>query len=196
MPDPAEVEVKNRTTPVEPPEWYKHFEITPDFRSPMASFGQGYRFHLTGLTHNEYGFPTSRATEIHRKLKKLRMKIMRHSSEIFDVRQEMMEDAHLVVLAYGSTARAARQAIRMARKKRFKVGLIQLMSIWPFPDGILRKALAKADMVMVVELNQGQIAGEIKRLVRHRTKVVKLNRFDGELITPSQIVDRLREERP
>jgi 2-oxoglutarate ferredoxin oxidoreductase subunit alpha len=196
LPSQEEIKIVTVSKPYEPPEWYKHFEITPDYRSPMASFGEGYRFHLTGLTHDEYGFPTAKKNEIVMKLEKLRLKTMRHLEELTDVRIEMMEDAHIMVVAYGSTARAARQAIRMARKKRFKVGLIQPRIIWPFPDKIIRKYLEQVDLVVVPELNQGQIIREVKRLSHRHTKIIGLNRFDGELITPRQIMDKIKEERP
>lgn len=195
LPSQEELEVETVSKPFEPPEWYKHFEITPDYLSPMASFGEGYRFHLTGLTHDEYGFPTSKKNEIVSKLEKLRLKTIRHLDELTDVRIEMMDDAHIMVFAYGSTSRAARQAIRIARKKRFKVGLIQPRIIWPFPDKIVREYLENVDLVVVPELNQGQIIREIKRLSQRHIRIIGLNRFDGELITPQQIVEKIKEER-
>ncbi|OGC95689.1 MAG: 2-oxoglutarate synthase subunit alpha [candidate division Zixibacteria bacterium RBG_16_53_22] len=194
LPEPSAVKVLNRPRPVDPPEWYKHFEITPDYLSPMASFGEGYRFHLTGLTHDESGFPTAKPNEIKAKLDKLKLKITRHREQITEIRSDMMEDAHIMVFAYGSTARAARQAIRMARKKRFKVGMVQPYTIWPFPDDKIAPLLENVDTVVVPELNQGQIIGEIERLSRRHVKVVPLQRYDGELITPSQIVDVIKEE--
>lgn len=194
LPDPDTVHVEMRSKPIDPPEWYKHFEITPDFRSPMAAFGDGYRFHLTGLTHDESGFPTSKANEIKGKLEKLKLKIMRHREKITEIRTDLMDDAHIIVFAYGSTARAARQAIRLARKKRFKVGMVQPLTLWPFPDDKIGPLLDKVDLVVVPELNQGQIIGEIERLSRRHIKVVPVQRYDGELITPSQIVDAIIEE--
>jgi len=196
LPSQEEIKVVTVSKPYEPPEWYKHFEITPDYRSPMASFGEGYRFHLTGLTHDEYGFPTAKKNEIVMKLEKLRLKTMRHLDELTDARVEMMDDAHMMVLAYGSTARAARHAIRMARKRRFKIGLIQPRILWPFPDKLIRKYLEQVDLVVVPELNQGQIIREVKRLSHRHVKIIGLNRFDGELITPLQIMDKIKEERP
>ncbi len=106
-----------------------------------------------------------------------------------------MDDAHIMVFAYGSTARAARSAIRIARKKRFKVGMVQPLTIWPFPDekiaALPRKSRYRGGCP---ELNQGQIIGEIERLSRRHVKIVPLQRYDGELITPSQIVDVIKEE--
>jgi 2-oxoglutarate/2-oxoacid ferredoxin oxidoreductase subunit alpha len=194
LPLPENVKVQNRTKPIDPPEWYKHFEITPDYRSPMASFGEGYRFHTTGLTHDESGFPTAKPNEIKAKLDKLKLKITRHTEQICEIRTDMMDDAHIMVFAYGSTARAARSAIRIARKKRFKVGMVQPLTIWPFPDDLVAEQLEKVDLVVVPELNQGQIIGEIERLARKHIKIVPLQRYDGELITPSQIVDVIKEE--
>jgi len=196
LPDPGDLELVNVKAPVEPPEWYKHFEITPDYLSPMASFGEGYRFHLTGLTHDQFGFPTAKGTEITQKLEKLRLKTQRHMDDIADVSAYDMEDAHIMIFAYGTAARAARQAVEIARKKRFKVGLVQPRTIWPFPDKIIRKYLSKVDLVLVPEMNQGQIIGEIKRVCDRHIKIIGLNRFDGELITPRQIVEKLKEERP
>jgi 2-oxoglutarate ferredoxin oxidoreductase subunit alpha len=194
LPNPDSIKIENRIKPIDPPEWYKHFEITPDYRSPMASYGDGYRFHTTGLTHDESGFPTAKPSEIKAKLDKLKLKITRHREQICEIRTDMMDDAHIMVFAYGSTARAARSAIRIARKKRFKVGMVQPLTIWPFPDELIAEQLEKVDLVVVPELNQGQIIGEIERLARKHIKIVPLQRYDGELITPSQIVDVIKEE--
>ncbi len=102
MPEPGSFKVVNRTKPTVPANWYKHFEITPSFKSPMASFGDGYRFHVTGLTHNEEGFPTSEPKKIHDKLFKLQNKIMRYVDHICDIETDGMEDAHVAVVAYGN----------------------------------------------------------------------------------------------
>jgi len=194
LPDPSTIKKAERPRPNVPPEWYKHFQITPDYTSPMANFGQGYRFHLTGLTHDEFGFPTSDNTEIIKKLDKLKKKIERNKNDIIQVKEFELDDARVMIIAYGSVAMAARQAVRLARKKRFKAGLFQPVTIWPFPDEQLKPRLKKADLVVVAELNQGQIIDEVKRICHDHTKIVGLNRYDGELITPEQILQKIREE--
>ena len=194
LPDFSSVEMIERQRPNVPPEWYKHFLITHDFTSPMASFGEGYRFHLTGLTHDEFGLPTSDNIEIAKKLGKLKLKIERHLSDISQVNTYKIEDAHIVILAYGSVARAARQAGLLSRKKRFKAGLFQPITLWPFPDRQLRQISRKADLIVVAELNQGQIINEVRRVCKSHSKVVGLNRYDGELITPEQILEKIKEE--
>jgi 2-oxoglutarate ferredoxin oxidoreductase subunit alpha len=193
FPEPGEIKIINRMKPTVPPEWYQHFEITPTFVSPMAAFGEGYRFHLTGLTHDPMGFPTSRPEEIEQKLHKLQMKILKHQDEMIEVKEDSMEDATVAIFAYGITARAARQAIRMLRRKRLHVGLVQPLTIWPFPDKYVEKMIEKVDFVVVAELNQGQLINEVQRCNRTKKKVFGLNRYDGEIITPEQIVSKIKE---
>jgi 2-oxoglutarate/2-oxoacid ferredoxin oxidoreductase subunit alpha len=194
LPEVDHIEKVERPRPNVPPQWYKHFQITADFTSPMANFGEGYRFHLTGLTHDESGFPTADNAKIAAKLEKLKLKIQRHADDINEIREFMLDDAHIVVFAYGSVAMAARQAVMMARKKRFKAGLFQPVTIWPFPDKRLKQVMEKADLVIVAELNQGQMIHEVKRVCSDHTKIVGLNRYDGELMTPEQILQKIREE--
>jgi 2-oxoglutarate/2-oxoacid ferredoxin oxidoreductase subunit alpha len=195
LPDQSEIKVINRMKPTVPPEWYQHFEINPHFVSPMASFGEGYRFNVTGLTHDPLGFPTSRTDEVQAKLDKLRNKIEHNVNDIVQVNEEFMEDATVAVFAYGSVARSARHAIRMARQKRMKVGLIQPLTIWPFPDVYMEHMSEQLEQILVVELNQGQIVNEVMRTNCGKIKIRGLNRYDGELITPDQIFAKLRELR-
>jgi 2-oxoglutarate ferredoxin oxidoreductase subunit alpha len=195
LPDPSDIRVINRMKPTVPPEWYQHFEINPHFISPMASFGEGYRFNVTGLTHDPFGFPTGRSEEIREKLDKLKNKITHNVNDIVQVKEEFMEDANMAVFAYGIAARAARQAVRMAHEKRIKVGLIQPLTIWPFPDEYMEHILEQLDLIIVAELNQGQLIGEVMRVVRGKTRVRGLCRYDSELITPDQIFQKIREEK-
>jgi 2-oxoglutarate ferredoxin oxidoreductase subunit alpha len=195
LPDSHEVKIINRMKPTVPPEWYQHFEINPHFISPMAGFGEGYRFNVTGLTHDPFGFPTGRSEEIRAKLDKLKNKITHNVNDIIQVKEEFMEDADVAIFAYGIVARAARQAVRMAREKRIKAGLIQPLTIWPFPDLYMENISEQLDLIIVAELNQGQLIGEVMRVVRGKTRVRGLCRYDSELITPDQIFQKIREEK-
>ena len=193
LPEPGEIRIVNRMKPTVHPGWYQHFEVNPHFVSPMASFGEGYRYNITGLTHNPDGFPTARPPVIKEKLKKLRNKITHNINDIVQMREEYMEDAHIAVFAYGIVARAARQAVRMAREKRIKAGLIQPLTVWPFPDVHMEHVLEQLDLIIVAELNQGQLINEVMRVNRSNTRVRGLIRYDSELITPEQIFRRIRE---
>jgi 2-oxoglutarate ferredoxin oxidoreductase subunit alpha len=195
MPDEGDLEVINREKPDVPHEWYHHFEITPNLVSPMASFGAGYRFNVTGLTHDQEGFPTAVPAEIKRKLDKLKNKITRFEEEVTQVDKEMMDDASVCVIAYGTAARAARQAVHMAREKRIRAGLFRPITLWPFPEESLAEALAMthARKALVVELNMGQLVHEVERIAPRHCKVERLNRYDGEVLNPVEIFKRIWE---
>jgi len=193
LPEKDELNVHHRHKPDVPSDWYKHFEITPSFVSPMASFGDGYRYNISGLTHDQDGFPTANPVEIKAKLDKLRLKIERYTDEIFKIRTDMMDDANIAILSYGTVSRSARQAIKMARERRIKVGSIQLLTIWPFPDLKLREIFSGVRKIIVAELNMGQLVHEIKRIAPRHAEVHSLQRYDGEVMAPQQILDMIRE---
>ncbi|MFH2054414.1 MAG: 2-oxoacid:acceptor oxidoreductase subunit alpha [bacterium] len=197
IPEPDAIKLRNRIIPDVPAGWYRHFEITPNFKTPMASFGGGYRFHVTGLTHDEDGFPTAKSSEITAKLSKLQKKIMRYVDDICEIEEDGMEDAHVAVVSYGSVSRAAKQAIAMARKRRMKVGMIRPRTIWPLHEKRYRELLGHKglEVVIVAELNQGQFVNEIERLAPKNVEIVSLARFDSEMITPAQILNKIREVR-
>jgi len=121
------------------------------------------------------------------------MHIERFTDEIYKVRTEMMDDARIAVISYGTVARAAHQAIKMARERRVHVGAIQPLTIWPFPDPIIADALKNVKKIIVAELNMGQMVNEIKRIAPRNAEVFFLGRYDGEVMTPQQILDKIRE---
>ena len=195
MPTQDEVEVQKRKRPSVPPDWYKHFEISASGVSPMASFGEGYRFNITGLTHDQFGFPTAVSCEIVAMLDKLKDKIVKNSETICEFELTEMDDApNVAIFSYGIVARAAKQAVMMAREHRLKVGAIRPKVIWPMAADKLREYLKPVRKLIVTELNQGQLINIINLYVdRRHTEVIPLQRYDGELITPAQILNKIRE---
>jgi len=191
LPHPEEIEVFDRIKPSMPPEWYIPYEDTPRGVPPMAAFGDGYRYHVTGLIHDVRGFPTERSDEIQAFLTRIHRKIYNNFSDIMMVKEEFTEDAELLVIAYGSVARSARRAVREARNRGVRAGLVQLVTIWPFPRQAIEPLLRRVRAVLVPELNLGQISREVKRVNQGRTRIEKLNRIDGQLITPNEILSRL-----
>ncbi|MFH1686833.1 MAG: 2-oxoacid:acceptor oxidoreductase subunit alpha [bacterium] len=192
-PKPGEYEIFDRRKPTVPPEQFKAYEMTASGVSPMATFGEGYRNIVTGLTHDERGFATNRGDETVIKLDKLRNKIMNFKNEITKLRIEMMDDAEIAFVCYGSVSRAALLAIALARQAGVKVGLIQLYTIWPFPDSELREYLVKCRKVIVPELNMGQIVHEVARVLPPDTEIHSQQRYDGEILTPMQLLQKLEE---
>ncbi len=191
LPHPEEIEVIDRIRPNMPPEWYIPYEDNPRGVPPMAIFGDGYRYHVTGLIHDIRGFPTERPDEVQAFLNRIHRKIYNNFFDIMMVKEEMTDDAEVLVIAYGSVARSAKRAIKEARKRGIRAGLIQLVTIWPFPRQLIEPYLSKIRAVLVPELNFGQISREIKRINQGRTRIEKLNRIDGNLITPDEILTRL-----
>jgi 2-oxoglutarate ferredoxin oxidoreductase subunit alpha len=191
--DDGEVEIFNRVKPTMPPEWYIPFEDTPSGVPPMANFGEGYRYHVTGLTHDIRGFPTSRPDEIGSFISRLHRKISQNFSEIQMAEFYQTEDAEITVVAYGSVARSAKRAVIMAREKGLKVGLLKLVTVWPFMRSAVEKVLQASKCLLVPEMNMGQISREVKRVNRGVAKVFTLNKVDGTIITPQEILDRITE---
>jgi 2-oxoglutarate ferredoxin oxidoreductase subunit alpha len=159
----------------------------------MGIFGDGYRYHVTGLVHDARGFPTQRSEEIAAFSKRLFRKINQHFTDILMVNEETVEDAEVLVIAYGSVSRSARRAVRDAREGGLKAGLLQLVTLWPFPRQIVEPHLRRVRAVLVPELNMGQISREVKRVNQGRARVETLNRIDGSLITPLEILNRLKK---
>jgi 2-oxoglutarate ferredoxin oxidoreductase subunit alpha len=192
LPEVSPEDITDREMPTVPPEWYEPFGNPPSDVPPLAPFGEGYRYHITGLLHDPRGFPTSRLDEIQPWLERLFRKIERHRDEICLWEEDGLEDARVVVVAYGSTARSARQAIKIARARYGrKVGLLRLKTLWPFPAEAVERVAESAHKIIVAEMNLGQIALEVERLVG-RDKVLRVGRADGQIVTPDQIVDAMR----
>ncbi|MDD3633470.1 MAG: 2-oxoacid:acceptor oxidoreductase subunit alpha [Candidatus Cloacimonetes bacterium] len=195
LPDMANVRVISRIKPTVPPQWYKHYENTEKYPSPMSSFGEGYRFHVTGLTHDVLGFPTNKPNEAAEMMSKLKKKITYNIRDLVQIESFQMEDAKIAVFAAGITARSAKAAVTLARKEGIPAGLLRPLTIWPFPDDAVRKMLRNVDTVIVPELNQGQLIREIERLVKDRSdsKLIKIQRVDSKLIPPQDILQKIKE---
>ena len=203
LPDLEKVKIINRIKPTIPPEWYKHYKNNPKYISPLASYGEGYRFHVTGLAHDERGFPTNRADEIETLMERLKNKILHHIDDMVQIESYMMEDATRAIFAAGISSRAAKEAVNILRKAGRRVGMLRPLTIWPFPDDAVRKYLFDMKTIIVAELNQGQLSRELKRVMggvwnyskQKKRKIVELQKNNGEIITPEEIVNLFREVR-
>jgi len=191
--DEDEVTIVNRVKPTVPPEWYIPYEDTANAVPAMASFGEGYRYHVTGLTHDIRGFPTSRPDEIGPFVNRLFRKINQNFSEIQMAEFFQTDDAEITLVAYGCVARSAKRAVVEAREKGKKVGLLKLITLWPFMRSAVEKILQTSSTVIVPEMNMGQISREVKRVNRDKAKVFTLNKVDGTIITPEEILNRITE---
>jgi 2-oxoglutarate ferredoxin oxidoreductase subunit alpha len=191
--DEDEVTIVNRVKPTVPPEWYIPYEDTANAVPAMASFGEGYRYHVTGLTHDVRGFPTSRPDEIGPFINRLFRKINQNFSEIQMADFFQTDDAEITLVAYGCVARSAKRAVVEAREKGKKVGLLKLITLWPFMRSAVEKILQTSSTLIIPEMNMGQISREVKRVNRDKAKVFTINKVDGTIITPEEILTRIME---
>lgn len=196
IPEINESKLIKRIKPTTPPEWYQHYPDNAKYISPVASFGEGYRFHVTGLTHDSKGFPTNRSDEAQIQNERLKKKITHHLDDLVQVEDYLMEDARVAVFAVGITSRAAKEAVRSARSRNRKVGMLRPLTIWPFPDNVIREKFKNVKAVVVPELSEGQLLNELKRVLRKMNiKLYPIQKTNGELITPDEITQAIKEVR-
>ena len=195
LPNPSEVEVIDRVKPSVPPEWYLPYEDTSFGVPPMGIFGEGYRYHVTGLIHDIRGFPTLRQDEIEPFVTRLFRKISSHSDDIRLVEHFMTVDAEIIIIAYGCVARSAHRAVLEARSEGMKVGMLKLITLWPFPRSFVQLLIKAGKTLLVPEMNMGQVSREVKRVNEGMTQVLTLNKIDGTIITPKEILATIKEKR-
>ena len=194
VPAKEEIKLVNRKKPTVDPEEFMAYKADPeDNIPPMAGFGDGYRWHVTGLTHNEWGFPTNDKDEIAKKSKRLMDKVDAYRDEIVEYDTEFTEDADIIVVSYGSVARSALTAVKLAREAGMKVGYFRPVTLWPFPDKEIEALAEKARRIVVPELNYGQMVLEVERAVHGKADVLPLNMVNGELFKPKDILQFVKE---
>ena len=158
---------------------------------PMAYAGEGYRVHYTGLTHDTRGYPDMTPDTHHALVTRLRQKIEQNSDQIIRTEEYYMEDARIVVLAFGCTARSALRAVREAREAGIPAGFIRLISVWPFPEELINEIKQQADAFVVAELNLGQMIHEVERHVSQ--PVLGVQHAGGTMLSPDPILVAIKE---
>ncbi|GAB4325400.1 MAG: 2-oxoacid:acceptor oxidoreductase subunit alpha [Dehalococcoidia bacterium] len=194
IPDASEIPRMPRTEPSAPPGAdFEPFRPDDDTLVPaIPRAGEGYAIHVTGLTHDERGYPATDADTHDHLVRRLSDKVNRFASEITDVRADDLEGCDVAVVAYGSTARTARRAIAMARERGVNAGLVRLVSLWPFPADELRTIADRVGAIVVAELNLGQIRLEVERVVGY-VPVIGAHHAGGSIMRPEPIVERILE---
>ncbi len=193
IPEEKDIEIVNRRKPQVPPEEYVMYQTNGGLVPPMANAGDGYKVITTGLTHNEKGYPDMNA-EAHEKLiKRLCAKIQLNKQDIIKYEERDITDADVVVLAYGSPARSAVSAVKVARSKGLKTGLIRLITVWPFPEELIYEIAQKVHTIIVPEINHGQVVREVERCVKGQCNVVSLPAY-ARIHTPDEILKTIKKE--
>ncbi|MBN2789793.1 MAG: 2-oxoacid:acceptor oxidoreductase subunit alpha [Candidatus Delongbacteria bacterium] len=195
LPDKDLLVIKDRRKPTVTPDKYFPYDTAYGDVPPMANFFEGYRYHVTGLSHNKTGFPTTDPDLVQADQERHLRKVNANKGKIIDFESYKMKDADIVVFAYGSTSRAARVAIDNARKLDIKVGMVRLRVIWPLPEAEILKLCSKVKAIIVPEMNMGQLSNVIEKYAADRTKIVRINHVGGVPIHPSNILDVIKEVR-
>ncbi|OPL08423.1 MAG: 2-oxoglutarate ferredoxin oxidoreductase subunit alpha [delta proteobacterium ML8_F1] len=193
IPEPGDIEIVNRTVPG-PGEDYLPYRLEAgDIVPKMAPFGAGYRYHITGLFHDETGFPSNSTENADIMLKRMISKIEDNRDDIVMFDEFMMEDAEYAIISYGSTARTVRNAIKTLREQGMKVGLFRPITIWPSAEKEIREVGRKVKKIIVAEMNMGQYVQEVERIVKSDAEVFHLGRANGEVLMPSEVVQKAKE---
>lgn len=192
IPEPGELEVIDRAKPDCAPEDYKPFNFEPSAVAPLASYGSDYTFHVTSSMHGEDGMSCNTPDNAARRVAQLHTKIEANLDDIIMVREFDVDDCEVLIVAYGVVTRAARTAAMKARAKGVKAGVLQLQTVWPFPEKAIAKAAKNARTIVVPEMNyEGQVAGEVRKIVGDPSMVRTVNSFNGTIMYPDAIEQAL-----
>jgi len=193
IPPADELEIVNRKKPKpEDKDNFYPYEETEDLIPPMPDYGTGFKYHSTGLFHDKTGFPRGKTEDARKLMDRLMGKINNNLDDIIHLEEDLNGDEDVVVLAYGSTVRSAISAVNQVREDGVKAGWVKLKTIWPFADDYVRELAEKVDRIIVPELNMGQLIGEVKRVAAGKAEVTGINRYDGTLITPADVVAEIK----
>ena len=206
IPDADAIGIVDRSRPPGPPETLPHpwdtygttdtCETDRGVIPPMAAAGEGYRVNMTGLTHDERGYPAMNA-EAHEKLvRRLSEKIRSRADELYLCVEDQVEDADVVVIAYGISARVSQGAVRRAREAGHKVGLLRLQVAWPFPDARIARLAQSARALVVPEINLGQMVREVERVAHGQAEVVAVSHAGGHYPAPDALLSTIEEVSP
>ena len=193
FPEPGELEVIDRTAPSVAPADYKPYDTSFGDVPPLAAFGSEYRFHVTGLNKGQDGFPTTKAAWVQAEEERQIRKVDANIDDIVTFEEYQLEDAEVVIVAFGSTSRSARFAVNEARKEGIKAGLFRIKTFWPFPDKQIKALASRAKAFITPEMNLGMCTGEVQRCVEGKAPVSGIFRVDGEPINPGQILEMIKE---
>jgi 2-oxoglutarate ferredoxin oxidoreductase subunit alpha len=195
IPPPEELEHYPRRKPQEPPnDGHLPYLPGPDDVPPMACAGEGYRIHVTGLTHNEKGYPDTVSVETQQRLvERLIGKIRNNRDDIIELHEDQVDGADVIVVAYGITARTAARPVHMAREMGLKVGLLKLVTVWPFAEDRIRELAPKVKAFVVPEINMGQIAYEVERCAGGQAETILIPHAGGGLHNPDDVLKAIRK---
>jgi len=196
IPPAEKIKVINRKKPTESPITYLPYKTDSSLIPVLPDAGDGYRIHITGLTHDEKGYPVPDAETQKVLITRLINKIRKNRDKIIDYEDYFLNGAKVIIVTYGSSVRPALKAMRGLREQGVKVGLLKLNTIWPFPENLIRKLAKKVEAFVVPEVNFGQIALEVERCASGQALTRLISHPGGGIHTPQQITDAVKKILP
>jgi len=192
--DPERIETVERRKPAKPPEKFLLYEPGPDLvPQGMPLFGDGYRVHITGLTHDERGYPVIDAETQNRTVTRLKEKIAHNAAQIISYEERDLDSADIVIITYGIAARTSLGALELARKQGLKVGMLRLTTVWPLPTTKIIELAERTAGFVVPEINLGQVVLEVERVVAGKVPVRCVPHAGGDIHRPEQILHAIEE---
>ena len=193
IPPVDEIQTTPRRKPTVSREEYLPYKADADLVPPMANAGDGYRFHVTGLTHDERGYPAMNAEAQDKLIKRLVGKIEVNRDEIIDLEEDGIDDAEVVVCAYGIPSRISQMAIEHAREEGIKAGLLRMITVWPFPEDRIKEIAGQVKALVVPEINYGQIALEVERCAGGKAETILVPHMGGTVHDPESVLNAIRQ---
>ena len=191
IPPADQIEVVPRQLTAAPPERFQPYRVDGRLVPEFARAGDGYRFHTTGLTHDERGYPVMSAECQEKCVRRLVEKIRSQAEQIVRFEEEQTEQAEVVVVSYGITARVARLGIELARQQGVRVGVLRLIVVWPFPERRIRELSRTVKAFVVPEINYGQIVLEVERCAAGRAAAIPVPHGGGAVHDPEAICEAI-----
>jgi 2-oxoglutarate ferredoxin oxidoreductase subunit alpha len=188
IPPEAAIKTFSRKKPKVSPERYLPYRADADGVAPMATFGEGYHMHVTGLTHDERGYPVMEPWAQEQMVGRMVGKIKNNAHKIMSYDTMFLDDAQVVVVAYGISARSAKGAVHLARQQGLKVGMVKLNTVWPFPEELIRDLAGRVKGLIMPEINLGQMVLELERLAQGRCQVKLVPHPGGAIISPRTVL--------
>lgn len=193
IPPMEQIEIFPRRKPTVPVDEYLPFKADADLVPPMGNAGEGYRFHVTGLTHDERGYPDMTAEAQDKLVRRLLDKIELNKDDIIILEEDGIDGAEVVVCSYGISARVALLAVKAAREEGIKVGILRLVTVWPFPDQKIKEIAKKIRAFVVPELNAGQVVLEVERCAGGAAETILVPHMGGAVHDPDVILEAIRK---
>jgi 2-oxoglutarate ferredoxin oxidoreductase subunit alpha len=194
IPEASKIKLVDRPKPSGRKDRFKLYEPGPNGVAPMPAIGEGYNIHVTGLTHDERGYPAMTVEAQEQMMTRIKGKIRNNLDDIIETESYRMEDAEIVIVSYGISVRTGLAAVDQAREMGYKAGLLRLVTVWPFPEQMIREIAARVKGFITVEINLGQIHYEVERCTGGKAPAFLVGHAGGKIIHPDQVLTRIQEE--